>query len=134
MKNDITKFFEEKLKAPLANPRWSWGALGADGAVYLRIWQDRIERRNGKLTALVRNGQWSNSHGFPERARHLELIQAGCPCYLVECVAVDVFHEPRTIKSFRDRGVYRGGALHQGAGHEVWIELGSWVLLADLPR
>ena len=30
-----------KLGAPLANPRWSWGAIRTtDGAVFSRVWQD----------------------------------------------------------------------------------------------
>ncbi|KAB0520533.1 hypothetical protein F7R20_27610 [Pseudomonas brassicacearum subsp. brassicacearum] len=38
----ITQFFAA-LKAPLHMMRRSWGAVRDDGAVFLRVWQDRCE-------------------------------------------------------------------------------------------
>lgn len=37
------------LRAPLSNPRWSWGSVrAADGAVFLLVWQDEHKKIEGK--------------------------------------------------------------------------------------
>ena len=37
------------LGAPLANVRWSWGAVRpADGAVILRVWKDNVQTHDGR--------------------------------------------------------------------------------------
>ena len=44
----------KKLRAPLNNPRWSWGAVSEEGIVVLRVWGDQRENINGKLFVRVR--------------------------------------------------------------------------------
>ena len=34
----------KRLGAPLHNVQWSWGAVRADGSVFLRVWQDETRK------------------------------------------------------------------------------------------
>jgi hypothetical protein len=103
------------LGAPLANNRWSWGAQRpSDGAVFLRVWQDLkfIDDLGPSFMVLSHYAVGdSGSLGGEERAKHVESIRQGSPCYMVMCVARDVEDPRRQIKEFDDRDIFIGGAL-----------------------
>jgi len=124
----ITQFFSA-LKAPLRMMRQSWGAVRDDGAVFLRVWQDRCEMHDGvrcvQLTHLEKYGGDSSNFGYNERLTHVEMIRDGAPCYLVMCLAKDTEASPRDIKSFNDT-IFVGGELKQFEG-DWWIELAGKV-------
>lgn len=132
----ITQFFSA-LGAPLRMVRQSWGAVRTDGAVFLRVWQDGCEKRDGiryvQLTHLEKYGGDSSNFGYTERRRHVDLIREGAPCYLVMCLAKDPAASPRDIKSFNGETVFVGGALNQFDG-DWWIELAGKVSADELMR
>ena len=116
------KAFFETLGAPLANPRWSWGAVRPwDGAVLLRVWQDRTRTHEGSLFVRVRHEERfidnPDNLGYQERARHVELIRAGAPCFMVMCEATDVNASPRVVKDFNETEVFPGGRVIQLDGN-----------------
>jgi hypothetical protein len=121
----ITTLFK-RLGAPLANSRWSWGGVKEDGSVVLRVWQDEAKRTSEgtwmRITAHREFANNPNDLGYAERCRHVELIRAGAPCYLVICVACDTKATPRSIKSFDATGLRVGGAISE-MGDETWIQL-----------
>lgn len=90
----------ETLGAPLKNVRWSWGGVRkSDGAVFLRVWQDGTKKINGKRYIWISvENPLGNDLGENERMDHLKLVQAGHPCYLVMCQAVDTSAAPRAIQ------------------------------------
>lgn len=109
----ISSFFQ-RLDAPLANNRWSWGSQRlSDGAVFLRVWQDLKFVEDGQAYMLVdaRTHDDTDSLGYHERVRHLQSVRDGAPCFLVMCVAKDVEASPRTIKEFNDLEVFVGGGI-----------------------
>lgn len=117
------KDFFAMLGAPLVNPRWSWGAVRkSDGAVILRVWEDNVQTRNGRefvRVARERPPSHPLSHGARERLKHLELIRAGTPCYLIMCQAVDLAARPRRVKRFNARELFPGAAV-QRLG-DIWL-------------
>lgn len=125
-----------RFGAALANTVWSWGAVRqSDGAVFLRVWQDR-ERRIGdtwctmvlhEVAALPDPGNL----GRQERIRHLDLIRNGAVSYLVMCEAKDVDASPRSIKSINDRELFVGGRLLEMDG-DLWIERVRRVAVREL--
>lgn len=113
MKNiSMTEFFV-RLGAPLKNPMWSWGALrNSDGAVFLRVWQDRKKTINGKMHFMVHHTSKhadTGSLGYSERHTHIELIRAGAPCYMVICIPQDKDASPRKVASFKKDFLFNGG-------------------------
>jgi hypothetical protein len=132
----MEEFFRVLLQAPLLNARWSWGAIRElDGVVFLRVWQDEKIRRDGtwylKLTARDFYRTKPNSLGWIERQKQVAAIQNGAPAYLVMCEAVDALTEPRVIKDFDRRSVFRGGDVMESAG-ELWISMLARVNIHDL--
>lgn len=125
----ITQFFSA-LGAPLRMMRQSWGAERADGAVFLRVWQDRCHSHDGKryvqLTHLEKYGGDSSNSGYKERQRHVKQIREGAKCYLVMCQAKDTVTSPRDIKSFNKDSVFVGGELKQ-CNSDWWIEIADKV-------
>ncbi|ERT15822.1 hypothetical protein O162_27445 [Pseudomonas putida SJ3] len=130
----ITQFFSA-LKAPLRMMRQSWGAVREDGAVFLRVWQDRCETHDGvryvQLTHLEKYGGDSSNLGYNERRTHVEMIRDGASCYLVMCLAKDTEASPRDIKSFNKDTIFVGGSLKQFDG-EWWVELAGKVASHEL--
>jgi hypothetical protein len=98
--------------------------------VFLRVWQDRCEKRDGiryvQLTHLEKYGGDSSNFGYTERRSHVDLIREGAPCYLVMCLAKDPEASPRDIKSFNGDAVFVGGVLKQ-FDEDWWIELAGKV-------
>lgn len=119
------------LGAPLANVRWSWGAVRpGDGAVFLRVWRDRMRRRDGvDFVQVTHNHAYLTNQknpGYRERQRHVDLVRAGAPSYLVMCEVVDPEARPRKIAGFDTERVYPGGRLIEEDG-EFWLEVLSGV-------
>src|SRR5919199_6254969 len=119
------------LGAPLANPRWSWGGIrSSDGAVFLRVWQDRTRKHDGslfvQLTHTERFKDDPDNLGYQERLRHVERIRQGADCYMVMCEALDVHAVPRKVKDFNEEEVFRGGKVVELDG-DWWIELNTRV-------
>ena len=115
-----------KLGAPLANQRWSWGAIRYDGSVVLRVWQDRKRKIGDNWYMMVTHHEKyiddQDNLGHQERIRHVEKIRKGAKCYMVMCLAKDPSESPRSIKSFNQRDVFIGGAIEEVDG-DWWIEL-----------
>lgn len=134
MQASITDFFR-KLGADLTNPRWSWGAVRkTDGAVFLRVWQDRKRKHDGKWYMMATHNQkyfGSSSNGWLERLSQVEIIKKGAPCYLIMCEAVDVQAESRVIKSYDDKDVFLGGQIITADGDE-WIELAARLPISNV--
>jgi hypothetical protein len=124
----LTSIFKY-LGAPLANSRWSWGAVRpVDGAVFLRVWQDEV-RKSGqrywaRVTAIALFQGDEGNLGFAERMRHVELIKGGASSFMIMCECKDVTSAPRAIAKFNEREVFVGGALEQADG-EWWLEMVS---------
>ena len=115
------------LGAPLINSRWSWGAVRpSDGAVFLRVWQDRMRELDGRqfvqVTHHARYGHDSPNPGYRERGRHVDQVRGGSVCYLVMCEAVDPGARPRKVQRFNDTEVFPGGRLAEVDG-EWWVEV-----------
>jgi hypothetical protein len=127
----ISELFEQ-MGAPLNNVRWSWGAVRqADGAVFLRVWEDEIRIPHNKvLMRLTANRVFQVENprnlGYRERARHVQLVKDGAPLFMVICRAQDRNEHPRTIAWFNAENVFRGGAITEFDG-EFWAELGEAV-------
>ena len=119
--------FFRKLKAPLKNVRWSWGAKRSDGAVFLRIWKDHIclieDTRCARVTYHKPHDHDARRNpGHRERLEHVLLIQNGARCYLLMCEATDEKSVPRKIKSFNEETVFQGGRVVDHDG-EQWVEI-----------
>ena len=114
------------LGAPLANNRWSWGAIrNRDGAVFLRVWQDEWQKVDGRRAVRITDNQFfadaADNLGYSERLRHIDLLRNGNPGFMIMCLANDLAANPRTIHSFNEREVFVGGAVIDHDG-EVWLE------------
>jgi len=120
-----TEFFEW-LGAPLVNSRWSWGAVRkADGAVILRVWEDRMRIHSGlQFAQLTFNARFRDSpvHGHRERLQQVARIRHGAPCLMVLCEAADTTARPRRIADFDGTQLFPGGELIETDG-EWWIEV-----------
>jgi hypothetical protein len=114
------------LGAPLANQRWSWGAVRkSDGAVFLRVWQHEGRTVDGLRVTQVSFGEFFKRDpanlGCAERLGHLELVRNGSPSYMIMCLARDPTATRRVIKSFDRDSVFLGGRLVDIDG-DLWLE------------
>ena len=114
----------ERLGAPLANIRWSWGGVRSDGAVFLRVWQNETQRRDGNLwVQLTHHREFVGNErdlGYQERNHHVELVRAGAPCYMIMCEARDITKVPRVIKSFNERELFVADEFAEHEG-DTWV-------------
>lgn len=122
----LTAYFE-RLGAPLKNSRWSWGAIReSDGAIFLRVWQDRKTRLDGKTYMMVTHHDAyvgnESSPGYRERLQQVEFARAGRPVYMIMCLVDVPDARPRKIKSFNKDDVFVGGQLIEYDGN-TWVEL-----------
>lgn len=121
----ITALFE-KLGAPLANSRWSWGGVREDGAVVLRVWQNETQHIGDKLyVQLTHRAVFSgreNNLGYQERNRHVEQIRMGARCYMVMCKPKSTQDEPRRIKEFKEHEVFVAGDIVEYEG-DLWVPI-----------
>jgi hypothetical protein len=137
------------LGAPLRNVRWSWGAVRpSDGTVFLRVWRDLVESRDGAWFVRIGNEEKLRADprkaGRRERMEHLRLVAGGARCFLIMCQAKDPQANTREIDDFnRDQVFPAGRGLKEGS--QWWVEVlqgvsveeaakwfagvGSWVLL-----
>jgi hypothetical protein len=114
------------LGAPLANSRWSWGAVRPDdSAIFLRVWQDEQRKVDGRWYTCVSDCQPVATKpiqlGSAERNQHVDLIRGGAPSYLVMCRARDKTAQPRAVADFDRNDVFVGGRLVDLDGN-WWLE------------
>ena len=130
----ISKFFE-KLGAPLRMVRQSWGAERDDGAVFLRVWLDRVETIDGKRCVRMFNGSryepGEESFGYKERGEQISNVRSGAKCYLVMCQADNPSMDPRSMKSFENNFLFVGGAIIDRGG-DVYIEIADKVPVGNV--
>ncbi|MEP7187166.1 MAG: HNH endonuclease signature motif containing protein [Rhodanobacter sp.] len=82
----INAFFRDVLHAPVANVRWSWGAVDErTRRLFLRLWRTDIKTVLGIQQIRVLSNSQINRPGRSERARHLELIRSGYAAFAVVC-------------------------------------------------
>jgi hypothetical protein len=120
----LSQLFKQ-LGAPLANVRWSWGAVReSDSAIFLRVWQDECRTIDGRIYVLVRSKseEAAERPGRTERMQHVAQIRRGARSYLIMCRAKDPTAVPREIAGFNDDDVFVGGELFDAGGH-TWLEL-----------
>lgn len=121
----ITALFE-KLGAPLANSRWSWGGMREDGSVVLRVWQNETRRIDGKLHIQLTHREMFVGRevnlGYLERNRHVEQIRTGARCYMVMCEPKSTQTVPREIKGFNEREVFVAGDVIEHDG-DLWASI-----------
>lgn len=123
----ISELFQ-RVGAPLANIRRSWGGVRQDGAVVLRVWQNETRRIDGQTYIQLTHHQAfvgnEDDLGYRERLRHMAQIQAGAACYLVMCEPRSTYEVPRVIKAFNERELFRAGDLVEQDG-DLWVPLAS---------
>lgn len=123
----LTQFFA-KIGAPVKNPRWSWGGVREDGAVILRVWQDRKIKYDGahymQLSHLQKYGEGQGNLGYLERLDHIQRIKDGARCYMVMCLAKDLDSSPREIRSFNKNNLFLGGKLVE-IDYDWFIEISA---------
>lgn len=124
------------LGAPLINSRWSWGAVRErDRAVFLLVWQDQNKKIDARrftcVNAATFFGEDTTNLGHAERLRHVELIRAGAPSFMIMCEALDKHASPRAIKGYNEREVFVGGELLQADG-DWWLERVERRPIADI--
>lgn len=111
----INAFFRDVLHAPVANARWSWGAVDERSRrVFLRLWRMDIVTLEGQrvIRVLGRNG--GNRPGWNERVRHIELIKSGHAAYAVMCDKESP--EAGVIQAFDRDTVRRLGSVIEADG------------------
>ena len=125
--------FFNKLKAPLLNVQWSWGAARPDGIVILRVWGDETAKVDDKRFVRLTYHQifpGTSNNGYNERLRHVTAIKAGAEAYAVMCNAVVPLTEPREIRSFDERTLIRFGEIRDIDGDD-WGEMKERLSLKD---
>ena len=115
------------LGAPLANSRWSWGSVRLqDGAVFLRVWQDRKRKHEGSWYMMVTHHEKylgkEDNLGYQERLEHVAKIRDGARCFMIMCLAEDVDAVPRKIQSFNSNEIFVGGKFVELDG-DAWVEM-----------
>ena len=132
----LSAMFQNTLNAPLANTRWSWGAVNHKGDVIMRVWSDKDEFDYKNKTVLVlhpvnRNGvDISCRPGYQEREEHLDMIRNGSKFYMVVCNPKDPNANVREVKDFRTDRVYVGGILIQDPNNPN-NTLATWITLIE---
>lgn len=121
----ISRFFRDRLGAPLVNARWSWGAISpSTGQVYLRVWDDERGTLRGRRCVRITDGELPDpaDPGDRERHAHVQEIERGVKSYCVVLTAVDPRESPRKIKSFDETALLVGGELIKDAEGRFWLE------------
>jgi len=120
------------MGAPLSNSRWSWGGVRSiDGAVVLRVWQDRKRKLDGRWYMMItHHSKYENDAdnlGYRERNEHVAMLRSGrSSCYMVMCLAEDATSNPRKVASFNDKEVFVGGKVIDYEG-DSWVEMAGRV-------
>lgn len=130
----ISEFFTETLKAPLANTRWSWGAVRPNSnQVFLRVWADQIDEISRPAQVLVLRVDWKRlTLGYKERERHVSALRSGAKGYGLICTAVDTGTiAARRIESFEDKYLLTLGSVSERDG-QIYAEITGRVAVADV--
>ena len=129
----ISEFFKEILKAPLANIRWSWGAVRRNSdQVFLRVWADQIDETIRPAQVSILRVDWKKRNpGHPERERHVAALRNGAKGYGVVCTAVDRDAPKRQIASFDDKYLLTFGSVLERDG-QLSAEITGRVAVADV--
>lgn len=126
----INAFFRDALHAPVANARWSWGAVDErTRRVFLRLWRMDIATIEGRQVIRVLGHARPSLPGWNERARHLELIRGGYSAYAVICDKDAP--ESRTIRQFNHESLMRLGHVIDRDGM-VYMEVAAMVPVGTL--
>jgi hypothetical protein len=101
----INEFFAECLRAPVNNPRWSWGAYDpSTDTVFLRFWTDGEHDLNGarawRVTDARSTPTRTRKSAENERREHIERIRQGAKGYAVLCVSKEPGAHTREIESY----------------------------------
>lgn len=110
----ITQFFANELRAPLVNPRWSWGSWHeATNRVFLRVWaHDHLDGgQQGRMVRLLREDWTRASPGYNERLTHIDSIRTGAEAFGVVAIAAPRGSGPIRIQSYESQELVRLGAL-----------------------
>ena len=121
------------LGMPLVNQRWSWGVSNRN-CVVLRVWQDERVKGENATVILRELPNLIDRLGYKERELHIREIQAGKPCYLIMCQAVDPDSEPRKIKAFNKKELFVGGKLLQIEEGVTAITYESRIKVSDFKK
>jgi putative restriction endonuclease len=84
----ISNFFDNILKAPVKNPRWSWGSQAESGQVYIRVMYADVKefyKDTKKLRVEISYPSAVGTLGSNERLRHIQTIMEGSKAYAVMC-------------------------------------------------
>lgn len=122
----LSDMFSEKLKSPLLNSRWSWGAVNPRKAVILRVFQHEFDKRKVHIYSDL----WGDSLGKAERKHHVDLVRLGSPLGLVVCLAEDTSEGKEKIKQFNEKEVFVSGKIIED-GVNVWCEVVERIPLDD---
>ena len=120
----ISRFFGDRLGAPLLDPR-SWGAISpSTGHVYLRVWDHEFGRLNGRRCVRITDRERPNQAdaGDRERHAHVQEIERGVKTYCVVLTAVDPEESPLRIESFDGVALMVGGELFKDSEGRSWLE------------
>lgn len=112
-KQSISSFFANTLGAPLRNTRWSWGAQGRAGEIFLRVWADERNTVRGVDRVQILGRSWGGaSAGWAERKRQIKRLREGTQGFGVECVAkTPRGNGPKQIAHFDERALLKFGPL-----------------------
>ena len=110
LKNLAISDFYKRLKAPLANIQWSWGAQAEDGTVILRGWLHEVRKIDGKYQYLVLDDSWNDTSplGYAERIKHLKLIEEGAKIRIVSMIVKDATQQIPHIKQYKSDALMIG--------------------------
>ena len=141
----------KRIGAPLSNVRTSWGAsLHGDKSVILTIWQDNL----GPIKAMVPDSTFyppnrmvcyigchdrdfggGNRHGWKERQKHIEQLQAGAQGWGIMATSklkngeiIDQKGARRDIDGYDQKRIWKFGEVFQamdphGGGEDFWVTL-----------
>jgi hypothetical protein len=124
----ITSLFE-RLRVPLRNARWSWGAQNGN-TIVLRTWGDEYDssRKTIRILRDRASRDMSDSPGLNERISHLRALWSGnIAGYTVMANAQNPTRSPRVIKDFREDGVFPLLRMFAEADGTIAAELGPLV-------
>ena len=121
----ISRFFRDRLGAPLVDPGWSGGAVSpSTGHVYLRVWEDELGTLKGRRCVRITDSGLPDpaDPGDRERHAHVQEIERGVKPYCVMLTAVDPQESPRRMKSFDETALLVGGELLKDSDGRFWLE------------
>jgi putative restriction endonuclease len=110
----INAFFANRLRTPLYNHVWSWGAFDSGhNRVFLRVVEeDVVTDEKGMEWVVVYNPDWNASSGHSERLRHIDAIRSGAVGYAVTVQ----FNDLGNIAAFNDETLLRLGEIVEENG------------------